>query len=85
MNGQRRFRMFFQKKESVKEKKETKKAQSKKPEQKAEDNNAPSPLLERYLQKNMTDQMQVVSDEVLAKAIKTLLVEDEMKNDKHWN
>ena len=77
--------MFFQKKESVKEKKETKKAQSKKPEQKAEDNNAPSPLLERYLQKNMTDQMQVVSDEVLAKAIKTLLVEDEMKNDKHWN
>ena len=44
-----------------------------------------SPLLERYLQKNMTDQMQVVSDEVLAKAIKTLLYEDEMKNDKHWN
>ena len=77
--------MFFQKKESVKEKKETKKAQSKKPAQKVEDSNAPSPLLERYLQKNMTDQMQVVSDEVLAKAIKTLLVEDEMKNDKHWN
>lgn len=82
MNGQRRFRMFFDKKQNVKQ---TKEAPSKKLEKKAEDNHAASPLLERYLQKNMTDQMQVVSDEVLAKAIKTLLLEDEMKNDKHWN
>lgn len=74
--------MFFDKKENVKQ---TKEAPSKEGEKKAEDSCAASPLLERYLQKNMTDQMQVVSDEVLAKAIKTLLLEDEMKNDKHWN
>ena len=76
--------MFFQKKEHVKEKKET----TEKPnlaEQKLEERHAASPLLERYLQKNMTDRMQVVSDEAIAKAIKTLLLEDEMKNDKHGN
>ncbi len=39
-----------------------------------------SVLLERYLQKNMTDRMQQVDDEALAKAIKTLLYADEKKN-----
>ena len=39
-----------------------------------------SPLLERFLQKNMTDRMQAVDDEVLAKAIKTLLFEENKKN-----
>ena len=39
-----------------------------------------SPLLERFLQKNMTDHMQAVDDEVLAKAIKTLLFEENKKN-----
>ena len=39
-----------------------------------------SVLLERYLQKNMTDRMQQVDDEALAKAIKTLHYADEKKN-----
>lgn len=43
-----------------------------------------SHLLERYLQKNMTDHMRNVDDEALAKAIQTLLYEDEKKK-KHLN
>lgn len=39
-----------------------------------------SPLLERFLQKNMTDCMQAVDDEVIAQAIKTLLFEENNKN-----
>lgn len=39
-----------------------------------------SPLLERYLQKTMTDRMQDVDSELIAKAIKTLLSEDNEKN-----
>ncbi len=43
-----------------------------------------SPLLERYLQKNMTDHMRNVDDEALAKAIQTLLYEEKNRN-KHMN
>ena len=43
-----------------------------------------SPLLERYLQKTMTDHVQDIDDELLAKAIKTLLAEEKDKN-KHLN
>lgn len=43
-----------------------------------------SPLLERYLQKTMTDHVQGINDEILAKAIKTLLAEEKDKN-KHLN
>lgn len=43
-----------------------------------------SPLLERYLQKTMTDHVQGIDDELLAKAIKTLLAEEKDKN-KHLN
>ncbi|MBQ1275540.1 MAG: hypothetical protein IIY08_09205 [Cellulosilyticum sp.] len=39
-----------------------------------------SPLLERYLQKNMTDHMREMDDESLARAIKTLLYEESNKN-----
>ena len=39
-----------------------------------------SPLLERYLQKNMTDHMREIDDESLARAIKTLLYEESNKN-----
>ncbi len=39
-----------------------------------------SPLLERYLQKTMTDQMQQVDDQLLASAIQTLLYEGKQKN-----
>lgn len=48
-----------------------------KKEEKAMDNYS---ILERFLQKNMTDRMQAVDDEVIAKAIKTLLFEDNNKN-----
>lgn len=58
----------------IKEEKITTERQSKKEEQN------PSPLLERFLQKTMTDRMQVVDDEVLAKAISTLLFEEKEKN-----
>lgn len=47
-------------------------------------NEQASPLLERYLQKNMTDRMQGFGDEELAKAIQTLLYQDSEKN-KHLN
>ena len=43
-----------------------------------------SPLLERYLQKTMTDHVQNIDEEILAKAIKTLLAEEKDKN-KHLN
>ena len=43
-----------------------------------------SPLLERYLQKTMTEHVQNIDDELLAKAIKTLLAEEKDKN-KHLN
>lgn len=39
-----------------------------------------SPLLERYLQKNMTDHIREMDDESLARAIKTLLYEESNKN-----
>lgn len=52
--------------------------------QKKESNEQASPLLERYLQKNMTDRMQGFGDEELAKAIQTLLYQDSEKN-KHLN
>lgn len=45
---------------------------------------ASNPLLERYIQKTITDRMRQVSDEVLANAIKTLLYEGDKKN-KHLN
>ena len=48
-----------------------------KKEEKTSDNYS---ILERFLQKNMTDRMQAVDDEVIAKAIKTLLFEDNNKN-----
>lgn len=43
-----------------------------------------SPLLERYLQKTMTDHVQNIDDVLLARAIKTLLAEEKDKN-KHLN
>lgn len=43
-----------------------------------------SPLLERYLQKSMTDHMRDIDDEAIAKAIQTLLHEEKNKN-KHLN
>lgn len=43
-----------------------------------------SPLLERFLQRTMTDRMRDVDDETLAKAIKTLLY-DEERSKKHLN
>lgn len=43
-----------------------------------------SPLLERYLQKTLTDHMQGANDEALAKAIQTMLYKDQEKN-KHLN
>lgn len=43
-----------------------------------------SPLLERYLQKMMTDHVQGIDDELLAKAIKNLLADGKNKN-KHLN
>ena len=46
----------------------------------AKETSKSSVLLERYLQKNMTDRMQHVDDEVLAMAIKTLLNADNKKN-----
>ena len=48
------------------------------------DDGGTSPLLERSLQKNMTDHMRNASDEALAKAIQTLLYEEKNKN-KHLN
>lgn len=39
-----------------------------------------SPLLERFLQKNMTDRMREVDEKVIAEAIKTLLFEEGEKN-----
>lgn len=48
-------------------------------------NSTSSPLLERYLQKDMTDHMREVDDEALARAIQTLLYEDKDKKNKHWN
>lgn len=60
--------------------------QSKTDTQKVADKESSSPLLERYLQKTMTDHMQNVDDEALAKAIQTLLYEDKSKNkNKHLN
>lgn len=46
--------------------------------------NGASPLLERFLQRTMTDRMRDLDDEALAKAIKTLLY-DEEKSKKHLN
>lgn len=46
--------------------------------------NSASPLLERFLQRTMTDRMRDLDDEALAKAIKTLLY-DEEKSKKHLN
>ena len=43
-----------------------------------------SPLFERFLQRTMTDRMRDLDDETLAKAIKTLLYEEE-KSKKHLN
>lgn len=43
-----------------------------------------SPLLERYLQKTMTDHVQNIDDALLARAVKTLLAEEKDKN-KHLN
>lgn len=43
-----------------------------------------SPLLERYLQKTMTNPVENIDDLLIAKAIKTLLAEDKGKN-KHLN
>ena len=43
-----------------------------------------SPLLERFLQRTMTDRMRDVDDETLAKAIKTLLY-DEERSKEHLN
>lgn len=43
-----------------------------------------SPLLERYLQKTMTDHVRGIDDELLAKAIKNLLADEKDKN-KHLN
>lgn len=48
------------------------------------EDNGKSPLLERYLQKNLTDHMRSADDEALAKAIQTLLYEDKDRN-KHMN
>lgn len=58
-----------------------KKQQIKQEEPKKEE--SASPLLERYLQRNMTDRMKEIDDEALAKAIKTLLYEEKSK--KHLN
>ena len=52
--------------------------------EKKQDAKASSPLLERYLQKTMTDHMQNIDDALLARAIKTLLAEEKDKN-KHLN
>lgn len=54
--------------------------QEKKDDKKSE---SASPLLERYLQRSMTDRMKEIDDESLAKAIKTLLYEEKRK--KHLN
>lgn len=66
-------------KKEINEKQET----AKNNQQDKKQDQAASPLLERYLQKTMTDRMQEVDDEALAKAIKTLLSKDETK--KHLN
>ena len=38
-----------------------------------------SPLLDRMIQRSMADRMKNVDDEILAKAIKTLLMKDDNK------
>lgn len=77
--------MFFNKKKSVaKPSTSTKQVMQPKKDIASKDDNGSSPLLERYLQKTMTDYMRNVDDEVLAKAIQTLLYEDKNRN-KHMN
>ncbi|MBE6023306.1 MAG: hypothetical protein E7231_08750 [Cellulosilyticum sp.] len=75
--------MFF-KKEKADKGKVKDESVSKQDTKKQENEGGNSPLLERYLQKNMTDHMRNVDDEALAKAIKTLLYEEGNKN-KHLN
>ena len=87
VSGWRKNKMFSRKKQT---KQETSEQIKKKPAKEAaeikKESEGSSPLLERYLQKTMTDQMQNVDDEVLAKAIQTLLYKDkEKKKNKHLN
>ncbi|PHV72387.1 hypothetical protein CS063_02605 [Sporanaerobium hydrogeniformans] len=43
-----------------------------------------SPLLERYIQRSLSDKMQQVDEQMIAEAIKTLLYEDKNQS-KHLN
>ena len=77
--------MFFNKKKPVtKPSTSMEQALQHKADTARQDENASSPLLERYLQKSMTDHMRNASDEALAKAIQTLLYEEKNRN-KHMN
>ncbi|MBP3886675.1 MAG: hypothetical protein J6F30_03315 [Cellulosilyticum sp.] len=77
--------MFFDKKKSVaKPSASTKQGIQPKKDIASKGDNGSSPLLERYLQKTMTDHMRNVDDEALAKAIQTLLYEEKNRN-KHMN
>lgn len=79
--------MFSKKNKTEKESsKQRSKQTAKKSAENQKEAEGSSPLLERYLQKTMTDQMQNVDDEALAKAIQTLLYKDkEKKKNKHLN
>lgn len=51
--------------------------------QKLESKKSSSSLLERYIQRNIADQMQGIDDEILAKAIKTLLSQEQKNKHLH--